>query len=130
MWQRLILRELIPMLPRLLRLLPALEGFFFAERSAKAAARSETTQQLIADIEQQLSNAAAESRREVLELQSKIESSHQELQMVASQVKELEQQMNELLHRMRLLTICGIAAVIALLATGIMTALILSRMSR
>lgn len=129
MWQRLILRELIPMLPRLLRLLPALEGFFFAGRSAQAAARSETTHQLIADFEQQLLNAAAESRREVLELQAKVESSHQELQMVVSQVKDLEQQINELLHRMRLLTIGCIGAAVALLATLIMTALVLSRIS-
>jgi CHASE1-domain containing sensor protein len=130
MWQRLILRELIPMLPRLLRLLPALEGFFFAERSAKAAARSETTQQLIADIERQVVTAAAESRRDALELQAKIEGSHQELQMVVSQVNELQQQMNQVLHRMRLLTICGIGAALALLATLIMIALVLARVSR
>jgi len=130
MWQRLILRELIPMLPRLLRLLPALEGFFFAQRSAQASARSEVTQQLVAHIEQQVLNAAAESRREVLEVQAKIESSHQELQMVVSHVKDLEQQMNHLVHRMRLLTICGIGAAVALLATLIMTALVLSRISR
>src|SRR5690349_22031009 len=103
MWQRLILRELIPMLPRLLRLLPALEGFFSAGRSAQAAARSETTQQLIADFEQQVLNVAAESRGEVLELQAKVEISHQELQLVLSKVKDLEQQINLLLHRLRFL---------------------------
>jgi len=130
MWPRLILRELIPMLPRLVRLLPALEGFFFAERSAQAAAKAESTHQLIAEIEKQVLDAAAESRREVLELQAKIESSHQELQIVVSQVGELERKMNQLLHRMRLLTICGIGTAIALLATVIMTALVLARLAR
>jgi hypothetical protein len=130
MWPRLILRELIPMLPRLVRLLPALEGFFFAERSAQAAAKAENAHQLIAEIERQVLDTAAESRREVLELQAKIESSHQELQIVVSQVRELEQKMNQLLHRMRLLTICGIGVVIALLATVIMTALVLARLAR
>ena len=130
MWPRLILRELIPLLPRLLRLLPALEGFFFAERSAQSAARAETTQQFIAQIEQRILGANAESRREIFDLQAKIDSSQQELEMTVSQLKELEQRINQLMHRIRLLTLCGIGAIVAVLASLLMTALVLAQVSR
>ena len=129
MWPRLILRELIPMLPRLLRLLPAVEGFFSAERSAQGAARAETTHQLIADLQDQIRADSTEQRHLILDLQAKIETSQQDLQMMVAQLTSLEQQVRQLMQQMRLLVICGIGVGVATLASLIMVAILLARSS-
>ena len=98
--------------------------------SVQSAARAETTQQLIAQIEQRILGANAESRREIFDLQAKIDSSQQELEMAVGQLKELEQRINQLMHRIRLLTLCGIGAIVAVLASLLMTALVLAQVSR
>src|SRR5262245_42801671 len=113
MWPRLILRELIPLLPRLLRLLPALEGFFLADRTAQSAARAETTHQMIADLQEQLLENASERRRLLLELQAKIESSQQDLQITVTQLAALERQTRQLAHQVRLLAICSVGIALA-----------------
>ena len=129
MWPRLILRELIPLLPRLLRLLPALEGFFLADRSAQSAARAETTHQMIAEMQEQLRDDAAERRHLLLDLQAKVESSQQDLQMTITQLATLEQQVRELTHQVRLLAVFSIAIAVAALASTIMVAILLARVS-
>ena len=127
MWPRLILRELIPMLPRLLRLLPALEGFFLADRAAQSAARAGTTHQMIADLQEQLREDASERRRLLLELQAKIESSQQDLQITVTQLAAMEQQTRQLAHQLRLLAICSVGIAVAVLASMIMVAVVLAR---
>ena len=128
MWPRLILRELIPMLPRLLRLLPALEGFFLVDRTAQSAARAEATHQMIADLQEQLREDASERRRLLLELQAKIESSQQDLQITVTQLAAMEQQTRQLAHQVRLLAICSVGIAVAALASMIMVAVVLARM--
>ena len=91
------------MLPRLLRLLPTIEGFFSAERSTRSAASTDTTQQLVMELQEQMVHAAAERRRELLELQGKFESSQQELRMLTGQLATMEQQLARLAHQLRLL---------------------------
>jgi hypothetical protein len=123
MWPRLILRELIPMLPRLLRLLPVVEGFFSAERSANIC------HQLIADLQEQIRADVAERRHLILDLQAKLESSQQDLQMMLAQLTALEQQVRQLTQQMRLLVICGIGISVAALASVIMVAVLLAHSS-
>jgi hypothetical protein len=127
MWPRLILRELIPLLPRLLRLLPALEGFFLADRTAQSAARAETTRQMIADLQEQLREDTSERRRLLLELQAKIESSQQDLQITVTQLAALEQQTRQLAHQVRLLAICTVGIAVAALASMIIVAVLFAR---
>jgi hypothetical protein len=129
MWPRLILRELIPMLPRLLRLLPVVEGFFFAERSAQSADGAETTHQLIADLQEQIRVDVAERRHLILDLQARLEGSQQDLQMMLAQLTALEQQVRQLTQQMRLLVICGIGISVAALASVIMVAVRLAHSS-
>jgi hypothetical protein len=129
MWPRLILRELIPLLPRLLRLLPALEGFFLIDRSAQNAARAETTHQMIAELQDQLRDEAAERRHLLLNLQAKVESSQQDVQMTVTQLAALEQQVRQLTHQMRLLAVFSVGIAVAALASMIMAAIVLARIS-
>jgi len=129
MWPRLILRELIPMLPRLLRLLPAVEGFFSAERSAQSPARAETTHQLIVELQEQIRAHTAERRHLMLDLQAKVEGSQQDLQRMLAQLAALEQQVRQLTQQMRLLVICGIGISMAALASVIMVAILLAHSS-
>jgi len=129
MWPRLILRELIPLLPRLLRLLPALEGFFLADRSAQSAARAETTGQMIMEMREQLREDAAERRHLLLDLQGKVEGAQQDVQMTITQLAELEQQVRQLAHQTRMLAVFSIAIAVAALASMIMVAIVLARIS-
>jgi hypothetical protein len=129
MWPRLILRELIPLLPRLLRLLPALEGFFLIDRSAQSAVRAETTHQMIAELQDQLRDDAAERRHLLLNLQAKVESSQQDVQMTVTQLAALEQQVRQLAHQMRLLAVFSVGIAVAALASMIMVAILLARIS-
>ena len=129
MWPRLILRELIPLLPRLLRLLPALEGFFLADRSAQSAARAETTGQMIMEMREQLREDAAERRHLLLDLQGKVEGAQQDVQMTITQLAELEQQVRQLAHQTRMLAVFSIAIAVAALASTIMVAILLARVS-
>ena len=129
MWPRLILRELIPLLPRLLRLLPALEGFFLADRSAQSAARAETTRQMIMEMREQLREDAAERRHLLLDLQGKVEGAQQDVQMTITQLAELEQQVRQLAHQTRMLAVFSIAIAVAALASMIMVASVLARIS-
>lgn len=118
------------MLPRLLRLLPAVEGFFSAERSTHSATTAVATQELVMEFREQMVHAAAEHRRELLELQGKFESSQQELRMVTGQLAAREKQLTWLAHQLRLVLICCGGITLAALASLIMIAVLLARSAR
>lgn len=99
MWPRLILRELIPHLPRLLRLLPMVEGFFSIDRASEAASSAGHTQHLVRELQAQITEVDAVRGRQLLELESRVEAIHQELRdlkdqsnLISGNLKRLSQQ--------------------------------------
>ena len=82
---------------------------------------------MIADLQEQLREDASERRRLLLELQAKIESSQQDLQITVTQLAAMEQQTRQLAHQIRLLAICSVGIAVAVLASMIMVAVVLAR---
>ncbi len=123
MWQRILIRELLPFLPRLLRLVPMLEKNFMGERFE--AQNPSAFADFILELQAQIAQIVAEGRRERLELQSRLESAQQELRMLRAQSELIEKHLNQLQHRTRLLFIlncilAGSSAVVVVLLAVLM----------
>ena len=128
MWQRLLLRELVPLLPRLLRLVPMLESLFAGDRS-RSPNPAGAGSHLFTESYDQIARELAHHRLEILEVQSKLKANHQELQMLGEQMGALEERVNELAHKTRLILVCCALIGAGAFASLVMIAVLLSRSS-
>ncbi|HEX6466502.1 MAG TPA: hypothetical protein VFZ99_04290 [Terriglobales bacterium] len=127
MWPRLIIRELLPLLPRLLRLIPLLEKNFGGPVHSPNVSPSPD---FMPELQAQIAQVAAEGRRDRREMQSQLEDMQQQMGMLRGESELMEKKLNQLQDRTRLIFIlsCVLAGLSGVLL--VLVAVLMARISR